>query len=237
MSALNDEWVVQRHGAIQVVTDGILTVQGTIRMPLGQFPRRMTVVALQNAQTAIWSAMPLGPREMDQIEALGKPSYLIVPNAHHRLDVRAWKKRYPEALVLAPDGARRSVAEACQVDSNESALNDARSELVVAAGTGGAEFALRVMRDDGLTLVVNDLIANVVHPPGLMANIMVRVMRFGLRQPETPRIVKRTLVKDPDALSRQFEEWSQEPNLRRIIPSHGEIISNPKRVLARLAEV
>jgi hypothetical protein len=87
----------------------------------------------------------------------------------------------------------------------------------------------------GLTLIVNDVIAHVTHPPGLMANIMTRVMRFGLRKPQTPRVVERMLVKDPKALSSQFAEWSSEENLRRIIPSHGEIISDPKEALASLA--
>ena len=37
-------WKVRPHGKLSRVDEGILTVTGPIRMPLGSFPRRMTVV-------------------------------------------------------------------------------------------------------------------------------------------------------------------------------------------------
>ncbi len=40
-------WKVRPHGNLSKIDDGILTVTGPIRMPLGSFPRRMTVVRLR----------------------------------------------------------------------------------------------------------------------------------------------------------------------------------------------
>lgn len=235
MPRLNDEWIVSRHGPVEQVTDGVFTVQGTIKMPLGEFPRRMTIVGLRGRRTAIWSAISLGQEAMEQVEALGRPRYLVVPNAYHRLDLRAWKKRYPDALVIAPDAVRSEVAEACPVDANGTALKDPQAELRLVQGTGGAEFALHVTREDGVTLIVNDVIARVARPKGITAKIMARLMGFGVRKPQTPRLIQKVLVKDRQLLANQFLEWSRDRSIKRIIPSHGEIISRPAKVLADLA--
>ena len=55
MAKLNDAWVVQPHGALTKLADGMLTVEGSIVMPLGKFPRRMTVLAVAAGGSAIWS--------------------------------------------------------------------------------------------------------------------------------------------------------------------------------------
>jgi hypothetical protein len=236
MATLNSDWIVSRHGPVELVDEGILSVEGTIKMPLGYFPRRMSIVALRGGRTAIWSAIPLQEKSMSRIEELGQPAYLIVPNSHHRLDLRAWKARYPDAKVLAPNGARSSVEQASPVDGNEEALRESGAELIVVEGTGEGEFACKVSRPDGTTLIVNDIIAHVAHPSGLMAKLMARMLGFGARDPQVPRVVRRTLIKDEHALARQLSDWSKDEHLRRIIPSHGDIISNPRETLSKLAQ-
>ena len=97
-----------RTGGLEAIDERILTVAGEIAMPLGRFPRRMTVVGLSGGRSAVWSAIALHEAEMLRIEALGRPAFLIVPSDHHRLDVRIWQARYPDALVVAPPGPRRA---------------------------------------------------------------------------------------------------------------------------------
>ena len=46
MPKILEKWTVLPHGPLQSIDDGILTVTGDIPMPLGNFPRRMTVVRL-----------------------------------------------------------------------------------------------------------------------------------------------------------------------------------------------
>ena len=46
MARLNSDWKVPTHGALEELDDGLLTVAAEVRMPLGNFPRRMTVVLL-----------------------------------------------------------------------------------------------------------------------------------------------------------------------------------------------
>ena len=79
------------------------------------------------------------------------------------------------------------------------------------------------------------MIAHVAHPDGLGAWLMARLMGFGVKAPATPRIVKRALVRDQRALARQFRNWAADPRLRRIIPSHGEIVAHPAPALEAMA--
>lgn len=236
MPSFNKDWKVLPHGPLKELDDRILTVEGEIQMPLANFPRRMTVVGLSGNRSAIFSAMALKEPEMRRIEELGEPSFLIVPNGHHRLDARPWKDRYPNIKVLCPPGARESVSEAVPVDSSDDILYDENVDFVVVDGTSEGEAALVVRRTSGTTLVVNDVIANIRHPHGLGTKIVVRVFGFGAKGPQVPRVVKRVMIDDTREFAEQLREWSEMPDLRRIIPSHGEIVTVPEPKFERLAE-
>jgi hypothetical protein len=231
----NQEWKVLPHGPVTAVGERIVTVQGDIPMPLGKFPRRMTVVGLSRNRSAIFSAVALNETAMKRIEEVGKPSFLIVPNGHHRLDARIWKKRYPKLKVMCPPRARKSVGEAVPVDSTDDILSDRDADFVVVGGTGESEAALLVRRENGTTLVVNDVIANVRHPRGLGAKIIARLFGFGVKGPQVPRVVKRAMIKSERQLAAQLREWAKIDALRSLIPSHGEIVDRPSAFLEKLA--
>jgi hypothetical protein len=235
MSKILETWEVQEHGPLVEVDDGILVVDGTIKMPIGNFPRRMTVVRLAGGGNVVYSAIALAEPQMHQIEALGKPKFLVVPNSHHRMDAKIWKQRYPNLRVVAPSGARESVEEVVPVDDTSDVFADPDVKLINVGGMQDSELAILVSRAKGSTLVVNDVIANVAHPEGVGAKIMARLLGFGVRQPQTPRVVKFTL-KDKAGLAKQFREWAKLATLRRIIVSHGDIIDQPNDVLETLAQ-
>ena len=236
MPKFHTEWMVLPHGPVERIDDGILSVEGEIHMPLGRFPRRMTVVALSGSRAAVFSPVALNERAMRDIESLGTPAFLIVPNGFHRLDSRIWKQRYPEMKVICPPGARERVEEAVAIDATTDILADADVDFVMAEGTRAAESALVVRRPAGTTLVINDLISNVRHPKGLGANIMARLFGFGVRHPQMAREVKWLLVKDKPALAAQLRSWAEIADLRRIIVSHGDILEeSPEDTLRAVA--
>jgi hypothetical protein len=236
MPAILEKWEVMPHGPLVEVDDGILTVAGEIVMPLGRFPRRMTVVALAGGGTAIYSAIALDAPEMARIEAVGPPSILIVPGDAHRMDAAIWKQRYPKLRVVAPPGAEAKVSEVVPVDATSDILDDPKVRWTIVPGTGGHEGALVVQRAGGVTIVCNDVIGNVAHPHGIGAHIMGRLMGFGVSEPQVPRVIKHRVVDDAKALAGQFRAWAKEPRLVRVIVSHGDVIDgNPRQVLLALA--
>lgn len=135
MSEIADTWKVLPHGKLTEIDDGILTVEGRIQMPLMELPRRMTVVRLAGSRLAVWSAIALEESAMAALEAQGRPAFLIVPNDHHRLDAKAWKERYPQIRVVAPEGARDKVARAVPVDTAAPDFDDPDVQFLAVPGT------------------------------------------------------------------------------------------------------
>ena len=237
MPDILEKWEVMPHGPLVEVDDGIMTVAGEIDMPLGHFPRRMTVVALAGGGTAIYSAIALDAGEMARIEAMGPPAILIVPGDAHRMDAAIWKQRYPDLRVLTPPGAAQKVGEVVPVDPVTDRLDDPAVRWEIVPGTGGHEGALVVRRAGGVTIVCNDVIGNVAHPHGIGARIMGRLMGFGVSEPQVPRVIKHRVIDDSAALAGQFRAWAEEPGLVRLIVSHGDVIEEHAReVLLKLAE-
>ena len=228
-------WTVLPHGPLREVDDGILTVVGDIPMPLGQLPRRMTVVRLSDGKLVIYSAIALNEAEMTSLEGYGTPGFLIVPNALHRLDARIWKARYPAMKVIAPAGAAKAVSEIVPVDATAFEFNDRSVAFVDVAGTKARDSALVIQREGGATLVVNDIVGNIRDARGA-SGFILKIMKFAGSKPHIPRPVRARLVDDRKALRDQLVGWAALPNLRRILVSHGDIIDgDPAAALRTLA--
>lgn len=223
MPKVHKHWKVLPHGALTEVDEDVLTVTGELRMPLGSFPRRMVVVRVPDARLVIWSAIALDPAGMDKIEAYGRPTFLIVPNEIHRLDAHAWKERYPQLTVVAPPGARAKVGEVVLVDTTTPDFADADVTFVTVPGTDQRESALVVRKRGATTLVLNDIVGNIRDASGI-SGWFLRMAGFAGDAPRMPRVVKRKLVADADALRVQLMRWAELPGLRRILVSHGEPI-------------
>jgi hypothetical protein len=213
-----------------------MTVTGAVHMPVGDLPRRMTVVRLYDGRLVIFSAMSLNDEQMGVLEAFGRPASLIVPGDHHRLDARAWKDRYPLMQVLTPAGACDTVSEVVHVDATAASFDDPTVAFITVAGTREHEAALRVNGRDGTTLVLNDLMAN-IHDATGFSGWLLKLMGFAGEQPSIPLPVKAAMIKDKEALRGQLRLWAADPTLRRIIVSHGSIIEEqPQEALHQLGE-
>jgi hypothetical protein len=217
------------------VDENILTVTGDIHMPLGDFPRRMTIVRLADHRLVIYSAIALDEGQMQAIERYGQPSFLVVPGDLHRMDAKIWKERYPGLFVVAPAGAREKVEQVVHVDATSVDFGDRDVTLLEVPGTDGHEAALLVRTRNGATLIVNDIIANMPDRKGF-GGWLLRLAGFAGRGPRIPAIVQKLKVRDKPALRAQLERWAGLSALKRIIVSHGAPIErNPERALRRLA--
>jgi hypothetical protein len=232
-----DEWTVLPHGKLTRLDDNLLSVTGTLRMPpMGDVDRRMTVVRLSGDRLVVYSAIALDEAEMTALEGFGTPSYLIVPNEIHRMDAKIWKDRYPAMQVITPTAARKKVEEIVAVDATSVDFADPAVRLVAVPGTAEREAALVVETAGGVTLVLNDLIFNLANRPGI-SGWLFKVIGMTGDEPHIPPVIKMREVDDKKALSAQLERWSHLPNLRRVIISHGNIITDDAaRVLGRIAE-
>jgi hypothetical protein len=218
------------------LAENLWAVEGTIKMPTGQLPRRMTIARLRSGELVIFSAIALSETAMHEVEALGRPAYLIVPNGFHREDAPTWKARYPWLQVVTPSGARAGVEAVVHVDSCEDVFGDETILFQTVPGTREMESALLVASEAGTTLIVNDLIGNVQNAHGTM-KLVLWLMGFAGRRPQVPRAFAARVVTDKAAVARQLRSWSSISDLRRIVVSHGATIEqDSKGVLAALAD-
>jgi hypothetical protein len=231
-----DSWTVLPHGKLTRLDDNLLTVQGDLPMPLGDFPRRMTVVRLGDGRLVIFSAIALDEPEMQAIEAFGRPAFLIVPSDIHRTDAKIWKDRYPDIFVVAPEGARDRVETIVPVSATHAELRDPRVRYVTVPGTDEGEAALVVQTSSGTTLVLNDIIWNVHDRPGL-SGWLYRALHLTAPEPQIANVIRLRKIKDRRAVSNQLESWSRLRGLNRIIVSHGDIVEgDPPALLRTLAD-
>jgi hypothetical protein len=101
-----DDWHVLPHGPLERLAENLWWVQGSLRgMSL---KRVMTVARRTDGELVIHSAIAMTEDAMRELEALGEPAFLVVPNRGHRLDAPAYKRRYPS--LRARDAARREAA-------------------------------------------------------------------------------------------------------------------------------
>jgi hypothetical protein len=236
MAATLKQWQVLPHGPLTPVEPNIMTVVGQIHMPVGDMPRRMTVVRLRDSRLVIFSAISLDEAEMRRLEEFGRPAFLIVPSDHHRRDAQPWKARYPAIFVIAPEGAREKVAKEVRVDAVRADFDDPDVVFITVPGTRGHESALEVRTPLGLTLVLNDLVGNIRHSPGF-SGWMLRVMGFAGKEPHIPMPIRASMVADKKAVREQLLRWAAIDDLRRVLVSHGDTIDvDPQGALRELAK-
>ena len=89
--------------------------------------RTMTVVRRDDGALVVHSAICLDEPAMKELEAWGTPAFLVLPNAWHKIDARAWKDRYPSMRVFCPRaGMKDEVAPVVNVDT-ETELTPSRT--------------------------------------------------------------------------------------------------------------
>jgi hypothetical protein len=231
MTAPFKEWTVLPHGKPTRINDRIATVVGDLKMPLLELPRRMTVVRLKSRDLVVFSAIALREPDMTELEAFGRPAFLVVPSLRHRLDAPSYARRYPGLTVVAPRAGVEKIGEVVRVDTSAPDFGDPTVRYIEIAG----DSALEVDGDDGLSIIVNDLIGD-IHGKGGLDGWLLRVMGFAGDEPHVPGPVKMLLGKHKSDVARQFRRWAEREELRRIIVSHGDTIeSDPRGALRKLA--
>ncbi|HKU45175.1 MAG TPA: hypothetical protein VJR89_43745 [Polyangiales bacterium] len=217
------QWKVLPHDPIQRLAENLWWVQGSL--PNMSLKRVMVVVRLADGRLVIHNGIALEEAAMQELERWGKPAFLIVPGAVHRLDAPAYKARYPELRVFCPRGARKRVAEVVAVDGTYEEFpsdRDVRFEML--NGVRQAEGAMLVRSADGVTVVLNDAMFNMDRKRDVLGFLITTL--FGSAPgPRVSRLAKLALVQDKRALREDFARFAELPDLARVIVAHEKIAS------------
>lgn len=225
MAKVFDRWTVLPHRPIQKHTENFWSVEGT--MPDGKTRRVMSVARRSDGRLVIHNGIALEEPLMAEIEALGEPGFLLVPNGFHRQDARIFKRRYPKMTVLCPAGSKRRVTQVIAVDgSYEDAPKDSAVRIAHLEGMKAFEGVLEVRSNDGSTVVLNDAVCNMPKLSGLGGFFLAP---SGIAS--VPRFARWLLIKDKGAFKAHLLRLAQLDGLKRIVVSHGDVIQDSPRTV------
>ena len=157
--SMTNEWSahVLPHDPIQELAPGLWHVTGTLPVA----PREMVIYKLADSSLLIHSAIALDEAGIAQLESLGTPKIMVVPNRIHRIDARVYKQRYPELLVVTPKVAKPYVEEEVSVDANaEELLPNYGIVCHQPAGIRPQELVYELPLSIGKALVFTDILFN-----------------------------------------------------------------------------
>ena len=224
MAKAHQTWKVLRHGPIERVESNLWCVTGSL--PGMALKRVMTVIRLDDGRLVIHSAIALNEEAMAEIEAWGQPAVLLVPNFFHRLDAPAYLARYPDIKVYCPRGGRKKVEEVVSADGTfEEMVETPGLTFEYLEGIGKGEAVFSVTSPSGTTLIINDAVFNMPHARGV-AGFIFRYLTKSTGGPRVTRIFKFFGIKDREAFRAELERLAGTPDLKRIIVSHHEMITD-----------
>jgi hypothetical protein len=215
-----DSWQVFGHKPIEKLEANLWRVEG--ELPGNNGTRVMTIAKMRDGGLLIHNGIALEEPLMKEIEAFGRPSVLVVPNGFHRLDSKVYKQRYPQLKVVAPAGSRKKVEQVVKCDADyANAPRDEDVKLHHWEGTKDAEGLLEVKSGGSTTIVVNDVINNLPKMGGLFGFLLAPT---GVAS--VPRLARWMIVKNKPAFTAHVEKYASSPSLKRVIVSHGAVISD-----------
>jgi hypothetical protein len=210
------------HGDLEELAPGLWSLTGSLPFPL---KRNMIAYRLPDGTLLLHSVIALDEAGMAKLDALGKPSIMIVPAAGHRMDAGFYKRRYPNLRVVSPAAARAKVEHVIKVDATcEEALPPLGVGLHPMLGFNDGEIAYELPIAGGRALVLCDALANPDHPPGIGGKL-VRVILGGIKtRLGVPRIVRLMLVKEKEAARGAIARLADIKNVSIVSVAHGRPI-------------
>jgi hypothetical protein len=216
------DWKVQPHGPLERIADNLWRVQG--KVPFFPLQRVMMIARMRDGRLVVHGAIALDDAGMKAVEALGEPAVLLVPSGFHRIDAPRWAARYPAMRVYCPAGARGRVEDVVRVDGTyEDFAGDDTVRADHVDGIADREGVVRVASSDGATLVFNDILFNMPHPPGLGGLFTRAIGSSG--GPRVSRTARVGLLHDARMLAMRFVALAATPELVRVVPGHHETIA------------
>jgi len=231
-------WKVTRHDPIEKIDENLWGVNGDVPgcPPSARFHRRMQIVRLSDGRLAFHNAVPVGDAALAEIMAWGRPSILIVPHHLHTMDAYGFQAKLGLSVFTASPSVER-VRKIVKVDGTLDELpKDPALRCEPLAGTKFGEAAYVVRTGPRASLILCDAIMN-GRPGTGFAGFMFRLFGVAGQEPKMAGGYKLRAVSDKAALKRDLLRLADTPGLVRLVPSHGEIVTqDPVGALRRAAE-
>jgi hypothetical protein len=136
---------VGAHGPLREIWPGTLYILEAPGCAMGPPVRNMIIYRVpdQSGRLVIFNGIAVNASTTADIELLGTPTILIVPNGLHRCCAAVWKAKYPKLIVVCPAVAVDKVSEIVSVSmttQNWATLTDWTKWIQVKEIDGWCEF-------------------------------------------------------------------------------------------------
>jgi hypothetical protein len=110
---------VKEHGSLQEIATNlhVLEASGCERGPP---TRNMVIYRVPDGSNrlVIFNGIAVNDSTRLEIEKMGTPSVLVVPNWFHKCCAAVWKQRYPDIMVVCPEVAKETVEKTVPVSAS-----------------------------------------------------------------------------------------------------------------------
>jgi hypothetical protein len=221
------------------VAENIWIVDGPIirfgmPWPKMPFPTRMTVIRIGDGDLFIHSPTPLSSSLKDEVDAIGRPRWIIGPSRFHYWWIPEWRSAFPGAAVyLAP----RVVEQARgRIDFKTEALDADTGypwdiDIATLRVTGRILTEVDFFHRPSHTLIVTDLIEN--FEPQKLESVLMRWltrlgrvldpdgqmpydMRLTFRRPRLKAAVETMISWEPERIILAHGRWYQSDGAREL---------------------
>ncbi len=163
----------------------------------------------------------------EHINALGQMAHIVAPNGFHHLYLPKAAKHWPEAQVWGPGAVKKKQPDVALTQLEPDFVFPWQDTVKTLATRGTLLQEYVFFHEASRTLVVTDLVFNVLHPKGWKAHLLTFVM--GTRgKLACSRLIKRVALKDRAAFKQSLQtilKWDFE----RIVMAHGEVLEKNAR--------
>jgi len=198
------------------------------------FRCRMTVIRMPNSELMLLSPIPIDDDMANEINGLGKVTWLVAPNNFHHLFLRAASERWPEAEIWGPPGLSEKRKRLTFTGTLGEAMPDAWAGTLEVQRVHGApkmnEHAF--YHKPSKSLIVTDLMFHIHHYKTKRTALLLHMIGTykKLAQSRFWRIFTKERTKAGESAAALFR-W----DFQRIIVGHGEILEKDVREKAENA--
>lgn len=208
---------------IENVCENIWVCRRDLKLAGVPFGTRMTVIRLQDGRLIIHSPVAIDDAEASELEALGEVSWIVAPNLFHHLFIEAFRARFPEAALVAPEDLKKKQpgAKIDHVLSEDFAVTWG-DEIAAVKIDGMPKVQEHVLlHRASRTLIICDYFFNFSRPASAWARFFLW-MSAALGGPRQSRLF-RFMIKDRAAFSASNDRVLA-LDFDRVLLPHGELI-------------
>ena len=220
---------------LQSLDDGLWSLDDILRLPGGaKMPTRMTVARLGDSTLWVHSPNRADTETLEAVAALGTVAHVVAPSTLHHMFVAPWQKRFPDARCWATPGLRHKRPDIAWTDDLDNRADASWQGTIDAVAIDGApSFAENAFfHRPSRSLLVADLLFDLVRPDGFMSNVVFSMMGVNgrLAQSRAWRMAVRDRAAAAHSAARVME-W----DFARLVPCHGDVVETDAKDRVREA--